>query len=211
MKTDLFQSCGHCWVFLTCWHIECSTFTASSFITIITIKNSLNTSEQSRLCDPVTSPTFWVPSQNIRPTVSLSPPIWAAYSSRSKSMFCSLDASHLSVFKQGYKNNMEWIPMPTPERYKRKTVIPNVIFFVFLLLLFSCSVISNSFWTMDYNMPGIPVLHYLLVCWNSSPLSQSCHQAISSSAIPFSSCPQSFTASGSFPLSWLFVSGGQSI
>ena len=31
MKTDLFQSCGRCWVFQICWHIECSTFTASSF------------------------------------------------------------------------------------------------------------------------------------------------------------------------------------
>ena len=31
MKTDLFQSCGHCWVFWISWHIECSTFTASSF------------------------------------------------------------------------------------------------------------------------------------------------------------------------------------
>ena len=31
MKTDLFQSCGHCWVFQICWHIECSTFTASSY------------------------------------------------------------------------------------------------------------------------------------------------------------------------------------
>ena len=31
MKTDLFQSCGHCWVFQICWHIDCTTFTASSF------------------------------------------------------------------------------------------------------------------------------------------------------------------------------------
>ena len=31
MKTDLFQSCDHCWLFQICWHIECSTFTASSF------------------------------------------------------------------------------------------------------------------------------------------------------------------------------------
>ena len=31
MKTELFQSCGHCWVFQICWRIECSTFTASSF------------------------------------------------------------------------------------------------------------------------------------------------------------------------------------
>ena len=33
MKTNLFQSCGHCWVFQICWHIECSTFTTSSFRT----------------------------------------------------------------------------------------------------------------------------------------------------------------------------------
>ena len=31
MKTDLFESCSHCWVYQICWHIECSTFTASSF------------------------------------------------------------------------------------------------------------------------------------------------------------------------------------
>ena len=31
VKADLFQSCGYCWVFQICWHIECSTFTASSF------------------------------------------------------------------------------------------------------------------------------------------------------------------------------------
>ena len=58
------------------------------------------------------------------------------------------DASHLSVFRQGDKNNMEWISMPTLEIYKGKTSTPNVILFVFfLLLLFSCSVMSNSLWT----------------------------------------------------------------
>ena len=31
IKTDIFQSCGHCWVFQICWHIECNTSTASSF------------------------------------------------------------------------------------------------------------------------------------------------------------------------------------
>ena len=45
---------------------------------------------------------------------------------------------------------------------------------------------------------------------NSCPLSQWCHPAISSSVVPFSSCPQSFPASGSFPVSQLFASGGQS-
>ena len=43
------------------------------------------------------------------------------------------------------------------------------------------------------------------------PLSRRCHPAISSSVVPFSSCPQSFPASGSFPVSQLFTSGGQNI
>ena len=46
---------------------------------------------------------------------------------------------------------------------------------------------------------------------NSSPLSRWCHPAISSSVIPFSSCPQSTPASGSFPMNQLITSGGQSI
>ena len=46
---------------------------------------------------------------------------------------------------------------------------------------------------------------------NPCPLSRWCHPAISSSVVPFSSCPQSFPASGSFPMSQLFASGGQSI
>ena len=46
---------------------------------------------------------------------------------------------------------------------------------------------------------------------NSCALSHWCHPTISSSIVPFSSCPQSFPASGSFPMSQLFASGGQSI
>ena len=46
---------------------------------------------------------------------------------------------------------------------------------------------------------------------NSGPLSWWCHPAISSSVVPFSSCPQSFPASGPFQMSQLFTSGGQSI
>ena len=49
------------------------------------------------------------------------------------------------------------------------------------------------------------------VCSNPCPLSQWGHPTISSSIIPFSSCPQSFPASGSFPMSQLSTSSGQSI
>ena len=48
-------------------------------------------------------------------------------------------------------------------------------------------------------------------CSNSSPLSQWCNPTISSSVVPSSSCLQSFPASGSFPVSQFFASGGQSI
>ena len=46
---------------------------------------------------------------------------------------------------------------------------------------------------------------------NPCPLSQWCHPTISSSVVPFSSCPQSFPASGSFQMSQFFTSGGQNI
>ena len=46
---------------------------------------------------------------------------------------------------------------------------------------------------------------------NSCPLSQWCHPTTSSSVTPFSSCPQSFSASGPFPMCWFFTLGGQSI
>ena len=49
------------------------------------------------------------------------------------------------------------------------------------------------------------------VCSDSCPLNLWCHPTISSSVVPFSSCLQSFPASGSFPVSWLFPSGGWSI
>ena len=45
-------------------------------------------------------------------------------------------------------------------------------------------------------------------CSNSCPWSQWCHPTVLSSVTPFSSCPQSFSVSGSFPMSWLFTAGG---
>ena len=65
---------------------------------------------------------------------------------------------------------------------------------------------------MDCSTTGFPVLHHLLkLAPNSCPLSRWCHPTISSSVIPFSSCLQSFPASGSFLMSQLFASGSQSI
>ena len=77
---------------------------------------------------------------------------------------------------------------------------------------FSCSVMSVSLRPREpqHARPPCPSptpgVHL-----NPCPLSRWCHPTISSSVIPFSSCPQSFPASGSFPMSQLFASGGQSI
>ena len=88
----------------------------------------------------------------------------------------------------------------------------------------SASLFANNFWfcccsvaklcltlcdPMDCSTPGFPILHCLLVCSNSCSFSRWCHPTISSSVAPFS-CPQSFPASGAFPVSQLFASGGQS-
>ena len=78
------------------------------------------------------------------------------------------------------------------------------------LLLFSCSEMPNSLQPRELQHVRLPVLHYLPEFAQTCPLSQWCHSTISSSVTPFSSCPQSFPASGSFPMSWLFLSGGQS-
>ena len=64
---------------------------------------------------------------------------------------------------------------------------------------------------MNCSMPGSPVLHCLSECSNSCPLSLWCYLTISSSAVPFSFCLQSFPASRSFLISQLFTSSGQRI
>ena len=64
---------------------------------------------------------------------------------------------------------------------------------------------------MNCGRPGFPVLHHFLKLAQIHVQSQWCHPTISSSVIVFSSCLQSFTASGSFPMSRLFASGGQNI
>ena len=76
---------------------------------------------------------------------------------------------------------------------------------------FSRSVVSDSLWPREsqHARPPCPSptpgVHS-----DSCPLSQWCHPAISSSVVPFSSCPQSLPASESFPMSQIFAWGGQS-
>ena len=76
---------------------------------------------------------------------------------------------------------------------------------------FSCSVVSDSLWPHGLQHARIPCPSPTPRAYsNSCPSSCWCHPTISSSVIPFS-CLQSFPASGSFPMSQFFTSGGQSI
>ena len=80
------------------------------------------------------------------------------------------------------------------------------------ILLFSHSVVSDSFQPHGLQHARLPCPSPSpRACLNSCPLSQWCHSTISSSVVPFSSCLQPFPASGSFLMSQLFSSGGQSI
>ena len=77
-----------------------------------------------------------------------------------------------------------------------------------LLLLFSCKVMSDSLWPRGLQQFRLPCpLPSPRVCPNSCPLSWWCHPTISCCVAPFSSCPQSFRALGSFPISRVFASG----
>ena len=80
------------------------------------------------------------------------------------------------------------------------------------MVQFSCSVISDSLWPHELQVPEAsqspsPTPR----APNSCPSSRWCHSTISSSIVPFSSCLQSFSASGSVPMSQFFASGGQNI
>ena len=90
----------------------------------------------------------------------------------------------------------------------------NTIPLLFLFPWWSVSSVTQSCPTpcnpMDCSMPGFCPLPTPGACSDSCPSSQWCHPTISSSVVPFSSCLQYLSASGSFPVSQFFASGGQS-
>ena len=96
------------------------------------------------------------------------------------------------------KSTFEWFSFVLDARY--------------LSVQFNCSVMSDSLWPHGLQHARLPSPSPIpRVYPNSCPLSWWCHPTISSSVIPLSSCLQPFPASGSFQISHLFASGGQSI
>ena len=110
---------------------------------------------------------------------------------------------------QVYLRSPSWTLLPPPSMHG--TVLQHFNSFC-CSVYFSLSVMSISLWPhgLQHARPPCPSLTPRVYS-NSCTLSQWCHPTISSSVIPFSSCPQSFPASGSFQMSQLSESGGQSI
>ena len=120
---------------------------------------------------------------------------------------------------------LEWLPFPSPGDLPNPRIEPwsphcrQILYWQshkgspnLLSVQFSCSVVSNSLWPRGLQHFRLPSSSPTPgACSDSCPLSRWCHLTISYSVIPFSSCLQSFPASGSFPASQFFSSGGQSI
>ena len=112
-----------------------------------------------------------------------------------------------------------WLSNPTPrEILKRCNSTPRYMFqknwkqiFKNSSVQFSCSVVSDSLRPHESQHARPPCPSPTPGAYpDSCPSSPWCHPAVSSSVVPFSSCPQSFPASGSFPISQLFAWSGQS-
>ena len=100
--------------------------------------------------------------------------------------------------------------------YKTSTLKGNALFYQYynsiIIMVVVNTVVSDFFWLLGMQHAKLPCPSLSpRVCSHSCPLSHWCHPTVSSSVTCFSSCPQSFPVSGSFPMSWLFTSGSQSI
>ena len=119
--------------------------------------------------------------------------------------------AHQAPLSMGLSTKEYWsrLPFPSPGDLPNPGIETGSV--VIQFSQFSCSVVSNSLQPQGLQHARVPSPSSTpRACSNSCPLSQWCHPTISSSVAPFSSCPQSFPASGSFQMSQLFASGGQS-
>ena len=113
---------------------------------------------------------------------------------------------------QGWKRSV-FIPIPKKDSAKECSNYPTIALISHASRFqFSCSFMSDSLWSHELQHPRPPCPSPAPgVYLNPSTLSWWCHSAISYSVVHFSSCTQSFPASGSFQTSQLFTSSGQSI
>ena len=160
MQTDLFQSCGHCWVFQICLHIECSTFTASSF----RIWNS-STGIPS---PPLALFVVMLPKAHLtshsRMSVSrwVIPPLWLSGSWRSLLYSSSVYSCYLFLISSASVRSILFLSFIVPI-FTWNTCLVSLIFLkwslVFPILLFSS---ISLHWSLR------KTLSLLAILWNSA-------------------------------------------
>ena len=161
------------------------------------------------LCHPLLLPPSIFPSITVFSNESALHIRWPKYWSFSFSISPSNEYPGLISFR------MDWLDLLAVTAYVLHIYIGfKIRSFAFTrccccLVTTSCLTLCDPHWLQYTRLPCPSPSPG--VCSNSCPLSQWCHPTISFSVIPFSSCPQSSPASGSFPMSQLFASGGQSI
>ena len=170
MKSDLFQSCGHCWVFQICWHIECSTFTASSF----------------RIWNRSTG----IPSSPLALFVVMLPKAHLTSHSRMSGSRWMITPSWLSGSWRCFFVKFFCVFLPP---------LLNIFCFCSVQFSCSVVSDSWWPHESQHARPPCPS-PTPRVYPNSCLLSRWRPPALSSSVVPLSSCPQSLPASGSFPM-----------
>ena len=158
MKTDLFQSCGYCWVFQICWHIECSTFTASSF----RIWNS-STEIPS---PPLALFVVMLPKAHLTSHSRMSGSRWVIISSwlsgswRSFLYSSSVCSCHLFLISFAYVRSLPFlsfivpifawnIPLVSLIFLKRSLVFPILVFLYFLALITEEGFLSSPCYSLE--------------------------------------------------------------
>ena len=194
MKTDLFQSCGHCWVFQTCCNIECSTFTASSF--------RIWNSSTEILSPPVAlfvvmlSKALSILHYRMSGSRWVITPSWLSGSWRSFLYSSSVCSCHLVLISLASVRSIHFLSFIVPV-------------FAWNLPSLQFSSVQSLSHVRLFVTPWTSARQASLSITNSWSLPKLMSIELvmpSNHLIPFSSCLQSFPVSGSFPMSQLVPS-----
>ena len=159
MKTDLFQSCGHCWVFQICWYIECSIFTASSF----RIWNSL----PGILSPPLPLFIVMLPKAHLTSRSRISSSMWVTTQSWLSGslrtfLYSSVYSCHHFLISSASVRSLTFCPVLCPSLMKCSLGISSFLKEIFSL---SCSIVSSYSLHCSHNKA---FLSLFAILWNSS-------------------------------------------
>ena len=131
MKTDLFQSCGHCWVFQISWYIECSTLIAPSLDLFVVMLPKIHLTSHTKMSSSrwVITPS-WL-SRSLRPFLSISSVCCCHFSS---SLLLQSGPYHFCPF---IVSILAWnVPLISPVFLKRSLVFTVLLFSSYFFVLF---------------------------------------------------------------------------